>query len=107
VTAQERTLARKQMIFDYLPFSLEHHFAEWCALLAAVEAPYIVVNPVELWAMSWPGLHDHELAACVRAFEENQPEDWAVLINQTASMRFDPSAAAPHLPRTRQRPSAV
>lgn len=64
-------------------------YDEWLGLLAGIDAPYVLVETADLWGMTDPTTFEAFLVACARTFEDDDPRDWAVMLDQTVSMHFD------------------
>lgn len=88
-TIWQRATERHAAFLTLFPPRLEPHYQEWLALLEGVQAPYLLVDTQELWAMGAPEEFDRKLHAYVRAFEHHATPDLAALVNQTHSLRFD------------------
>jgi len=105
--AKKRAVWRGPLVFAYLPASLEHVYDEWLALLDSIDAPYILVDTLELAGLD-PVELSQRLSSCVRAFEQDRLDDWDELLGQAGinlesaarDVSFDdddPAAIARHL----------
>ncbi len=87
--ARQRARERKALFLVRFPSSLESVYDDWLALLDGIDAPYLLVEAVELWSMGQPAEFETMLDAGLRAFEDDDPRDWAALLGQTAGMRYN------------------
>jgi len=88
-TARQRARERKALFLVRFPSSLESVYDDWLALLDGIDTPYLLMEAAELWSMGEPAEFEILLDTCVRAFEDDDPRDWAVLLGQTASMDYN------------------
>ncbi len=106
--AKKRAVWRRPLVFEYLPASLERVYDEWLALLDGIDAPYILVDTLELAGLLDPIEFGQLLSSCVRAFEQDRLDDWDELLGQAGinlesaarDVSFDdddPAAIARHL----------
>ncbi len=80
--AKKRAVWRRPLVFEYLPASLEHVYDEWLALLDSIDAPYILVDTLDLAGLLDPMEFGQRLSSCVRAFEQDRLDDWDELLGQ-------------------------
>lgn len=89
--AKQRAIEKRPIFFEHFSSDAEIVYDEWLELLHGLEKPYLRVDTGELWSMGTPEEFDEFLAGCVRVFEENRPEDWAMLTGQTPYLEYNPA----------------
>lgn len=87
-----RARDRREVFFRVFPRTLESVYGEWLALLDGVDAPYLLVDTLELWGMMEPDAFQENLTEYVGAFEFTDPRYWSAVLHQ-ASIDFDPTTA--------------
>ena len=88
--AKHRSRERRELFFRVFPRWIETVYDGWLALLDGVDAPYLLVDTLELWGMGEPDEFEALLTECVSAFENDEPRYWASLLHQ-ASIDLDVS----------------
>ncbi len=86
---RRRARDRRDLFFRAFPPTLEGVYADWLALLDGVDAPYLLVDTVDVWGMGAPDAFAADLSACVATFENDDPRYWSALLGQ-ANITWDP-----------------
>lgn len=86
--ATQRAHERRPLFFQVFPHILETVYDEWLALLDGIDAPYLLVDTLELWGMMPPEEFEPLLTECVSAFENTDARYWGTLLRQ-AAIEFD------------------
>ncbi len=86
--ARERAIQRKTQLLDWFPRTIEPFYQQWLDLLAGIDAPFIQLDTGEIWSMSNDERSERELRTYIRAFEEDQQNDWLALLEQ-AQIKVD------------------
>lgn len=86
--AIQRTYERRPLFFQVFPHVLKTVYDEWLALLDGIDAPYLLVDTLELWGMMPPAEFELLLTECVSAFENMDARYWGALLRQ-AAITFD------------------
>jgi len=86
--AKQRAIERREPFFQALPQSLAPIYADWLTLLDGIDAPHLLMDTFELWAMMGAAGFEQFLTECVAAFENTDPLYWSTLLRQ-ATMSFD------------------
>jgi hypothetical protein len=88
--AKQGVAQRRDRFCTLFPRSFQGYYDTWANLVATLPAPYLLLRLVELWALFDDSAEfDSFLIACLRAFDTDDPDGWATLINQSWSLRFD------------------
>lgn len=88
---RQRARDRRALFLRAFPCTLEGVYADWLALLDGIDAPYLLVDTLEVWGMDTPDVFEADLIECVAAFENDDPRYWSVLLRQ-ATIAWDPNA---------------